>query len=887
MKNFILFTLFLCCCSSVLRGQVSGKVFQDFDVNGKFDKTQTFQDKAQSGILIEAYNAQNELLSSEKTDSEGNYTLNIPAGQRVRLVFSKLPESFVASRKGLIRFVKSPASNVDLGLYNPERFSEANPLVSIALYTNVNPADSVGKDSSMALVVVPYQKYQDGQKSEGINLAKGSEIGAVWGLAFQQKEKKIYSSAIAKRHSAYGNLGTGGIYISDLKERKTKPFINLQDFGIQTGENTHANLKTDSTGSSVDALIYKQIGKVSLGGLDISEDGKTLYVMNLYDRNLYAITNLNTTPSIKKIELPNPKYKGGEYRPFAVKCYDYKVYIGMVCDAEKSQREEDLKATVFEYNPLNKDFSKVLEIPLNYKRGFATYGSTVSKWNPWTDDFSKTILANNPSTVIYPQPILADIEFDTDGSMVLGLMDRFGHQVGAGQPDPTNTANYAGTAAGDILRCYRRKAQKFDLEANAAIGKITTEGAGNEQGPNGGEFYFQEQFSAEGLSLHEESGAGGLALIHGSNTVINTVHEPTAEYGNAGLKWFNSTDGSLKGGVALLPSDKINPFSKVNGVGDVEILSSLPNIEIGNRIWTDCDEDGIQDTDEQALSDISIELWKDNQKIATTKSDSDGEYFFNENNVKEGLQVLQNYEVRIALNKQLKLTKSISDFQEINNDALEENGYAVVKFKTGDYGQNNYAFDFGFQCSVKPTFKTTIACQTVATDVKDAKLIINGYNSTDRFSFSKGNTFTNNSEYETADLIPKGGIVLNETFSINNPQEYTLRLFNASGCFSDALITLSDKGCLNKELEDPNFIVYPNPTTEQVKVSYKGTDFSNTVTLNIYDLLGRQIIQKDLSPERNGNFQAIIDVSKYQTGSYVLSITDGQKKLGRVIVKAE
>jgi Secretion system C-terminal sorting domain len=101
------------------------------------------------------------------------------------------------------------------------------------------------------------------------------------------------------------------------------------------------------------------------------------------------------------------------------------------------------------------------------------------------------------------------------------------------------------------------------------------------------------------------------------------------------------------------------------------------------------------------------------------------------------------------------------------------------------------------------------------------------------------------------------------------------------------LITLSDEGCLNKELEDPNFIVYPNPTTEQVKVNYKGTDFSNTVTLNIYDLLGRQIIQKDLSQERNGNFQAIIDVSKYQTGSYVLSITDGQKKLGRVIVKAE
>jgi hypothetical protein len=892
MKKYSIFILFLCCCSSVVRGQISGKVFYDFDTNGKFENTKIFQDKGQSGILVEAFNAQNELIGSDKTDPDGNYILNVPVGQKVRVLFSKIPALFVATKTGFTRFIKSPAHDIDLGVYNPEQYSEQNPYVAIPLFNNSNPLDKTSKDSTTALIAVRYQSYENGEKNAVLELAKNYEVGSIWGIAYDKKLKRLYSAAVAKRHAGYGSLGTGGIYVSDFTTRKTQPFLDLQQLGINTGENTHPNLKTDSTGGSVDASIFKEIGKVSMGGIDISENSEVLYLMNLYDRHLYAITNLTQSkPNVKKISFPNPKFKGGEYRPFAVKCYEKKVYIGMVCDAEISQKSEDLKAVVFEYDPTDGDFTKVLEIPLDYPRGHVTYGSTVSKWHPWTDDFSKMVLENNPSTVIYPQPILADIEFDADGSMILGLMDRLGHQVGAGQPDPTGTANYAGTAAGDILRCFRRKTQKFDIEANALVGKSATEGINNEQGPKGGEFYFEEKFSAEGLSLHDESGSGGLALIQGSNVVMNTVHEPTAEYGNAGIKWFSSIDGKQKGGLALLPNDKINPFSKVNAVGDIEVLSSLPEIKIANRIWMDCNENGLQDPDEQILKNIAVELWKDNNKIASTQSNDTGEYSFDNTNVNEAIKSFENYEIRIPstqpLYGSLKLTKNIAESNEINSDAIESNGYAVISLKTNDFGQNMYNYDCGFLCSAKPQLKTSLICNTSVSDNKEAKLLITDYNNLDRFSLEKGSTFNKGIEFDEVQTIPKNGIVLQESFFVDSPQNYTLRLFNASGCFTDFAVTLSEQQCAANKLESENgnFVVYPNPTADKIKVDYISEMKSQQVSIHIYDLLGRELHQKELYSEGNAHFKTIIDVSKYQTGSYVVSITDGPKKVGRAIVK--
>ena len=55
---------------------------------------------------------------------------------------------------------------------------------------------------------------------------------------------------------------------------------------------------------------------------------------------------------------------------------------------------------------------------------------------------------------MYPQPMLTSIDFDVDGAIIVALNDRAGMQLGNRNYSPiaTDTNEYAGVAAGDLLR---------------------------------------------------------------------------------------------------------------------------------------------------------------------------------------------------------------------------------------------------------------------------------------------------------------------------------------------------------------------------------------------------------------------------------------------------
>ncbi len=90
-----------------------------------------------------------------------------------------------------------------------------------------------------------------------------------------------------------------------------------------------------------------------------------------------------------------------------------------------------------------------------------------------------------------------------------------------------------------------------------------------------------------------------------------------------------------------------------------------------------------------------------------------------------------------------------------------------------------------------PTFTAT----TVATSCdglntrKDGKLQIADVVNGQRYDFSVGSIYTGNKTYSTAKNIPANGIL---TDTLSNPtisQTYTVRVFNATGCFSDRVAT--------------------------------------------------------------------------------------------------
>ena len=128
--------------------------------------------------------------------------------------------------------------------------------------------------------------------------------------------------------------------------------------------------------------------------------------------------------------IPTSGQSIGVSRPFGITAHKGKVYVGAVCDASGSQNYNDLSGSIFEFNPQTSSFngSPILTIPLNYQKGesaksFGTSGPT--QWFPWTSVYPNNVYGKGIFTSVYfdlyPQPVLSDIEFDVDGSMIIGF----------------------------------------------------------------------------------------------------------------------------------------------------------------------------------------------------------------------------------------------------------------------------------------------------------------------------------------------------------------------------------------------------------------------------------------------------------------------------------
>ena len=114
-----------------------------------------------------------------------------------------------------------------------------------------------------------------------------------------------------------------------------------------------------------DPEAFGKIGKVGIGDIDISEDEETLYVMSLNDKTVYAIST-DDKSLINSYPVPDPGCEGGVFRPFAISYHQGALYVGGVCDAQLSQQEGDLSATV--YQLVDNEFVSILNFPLDYPK---------------------------------------------------------------------------------------------------------------------------------------------------------------------------------------------------------------------------------------------------------------------------------------------------------------------------------------------------------------------------------------------------------------------------------------------------------------------------------------------------------------------------------------
>ena len=746
-------------------GTVSGTVFADYNSDGIRDANEP----GLGGITVTAYDSAGVMRGTTTSDPTGSYILNATGTGPYRIEFSGWPAYLQPARSGAgngtsVQFVPDGTStNVNFGLHNPAAYCQDNPNIASSCYSNGDPlGDPTGLTYSAAerpaLVQIPFVPDTAGP-DDNQYLATGAQVGATWGLTYQRSSQTLLAAAVVRRHSGFGPGGIGAIYAVD-PSGSTAPRVlldlNTDGYPAGTGVGTlnRPDLPADSTETNHDTDAFDAVGKRGIGGIALSEDEETLWVMNLYSRSLLEIrvgvpATAPTAADITVHPMPNPGCTSGIFRPWAVTTHRGQVYIGGVCSGElpyvgKNTNTSHLRAYIYRHDPTGVmgNFDLIYDFPLDYPRGFISTDvdfpplppqvtqSPLATWLPWINEWDdigppSPLPGGGPfGQTMYPQPILSAIEFDADGSMVLGLLDRAGMQLGNENysPIPGDTTLYEGVAASDILRLCVDPASGYVLENNGMCpGEITGTGTGNNQGPGGGEFFGEDDYILLGNPLHQEVTLGGLALHPGRSEVVSIAYDPVRVDGDlrsGGFRWFDTTNGTLDRSYLIFGRDEVigtgtprqpSSMGKAAGLGDIELLCDQAPIEIGNRVWLDLNGDGIQDPDEEPIEGVRVELWRDGTLIGFTTTDANGEYYFRDDILpRTGTPGGDSaYEIRIPADQpaldELIATRANAD-PAPNGDSRDSNGIlentnVVYRIPYGDLagaGYNNHTYDFGF-----------------------------------------------------------------------------------------------------------------------------------------------------------------------------------------------
>ena len=777
---------------------VGGKVFSDFNFNGINDETSTV---GVDGVKVYLYAADG-TADSTLTSGGGKYNFAAATAGKPYRIEIKIPTSLNTYQltSSAIQFGTAPLCSVNFGVAINADYCQANPYVIIPCYVNGDPTNANGSaKDSVALVAVPFLEPNAGPHADLLPVAKAGQIGSVWGVAYDKKNKSIITTSVLKRHVGLGTAGPGGIYFLNFANPATPSVLGSMSLAAGTDPRVQFGeiLPGNPTLPSYDTAAFSRIGKMGLGGVAVSDDGNTLYTMNLASRKLFKINLLayntsGTIPTLSdildSIPMPSPCGTSGTFRPWAVKFYHGKVYIGGVCDAQNSQDTTDLGAYVYELSGTS--FNLVYNFSLNYKRGYASsFDPSQNRWLPWRDTYQYEpkygSMLRGDEQFIYPQPILSDIEFDVDGSMILGFMDRMGNQGGFKNYVPVQNFSFINAitiAAGDIVR-VNKNGGTFQLEGTPSVNGTTAGGLNNGQGPNGSEYYwsdfhrFKLAYITQPVGVpHEEITTGGLAFVPGSGQVISTLYAPLNEAQSAGITWFDNPTGFRSKSFEIYQHDASNVgfFGKGNGLGDATVTCQAAPVQIGNRVWADCNGNGTQDADEKGIPNVKVSLLNtDCQVIDTKNTDADGNYAFT------NLNPLSTYFIQfgsagdfvgnIFTVNGVPFTLSPTNGgegvlkNENNSDATLNNGTTSpqcligkphIVVKTGEMGSTDFSFDMGL---VGPTLtiSSVVVMDESCQGANNGKITITATINRGQLEYSidSGKTFV--STFVFNNLLPK------------------------------------------------------------------------------------------------------------------------------------
>ncbi len=409
------------------------------------------------------------------------------------------------------------------GVAIPQACTTDNPFIATACY----PGWTFFPTTFRWPAVVAFRDSPADSPSP-ITLAWDTEIGSVWGLAFDARRDRVLAAAFLKRLAPFGPGGPGAIYGIDVASSDVEMVARV-DSAV-----TDPHEPLSRIGPFTDAGARDWAGKSGLGDLEFDLGADTIFVVGLEDRRIHRYTG-SGAPIGSFAHGAASEMWAVDARPFGLAVHAGRLYHGVVRSAESSQKRSELHAFVFESRFDGSEMRQVIDLPLDAVRGRLTLPATISvgsptvsfdiEWLPWKSGDNDVALSRTQMG-FYPQPILADIEFDSDGQMVLGFRDRqtdmgVGFQVSGG-----GRITKPSLGLGDII--------------------LATIDAGEAGTPPTWSASLSPEHFRDGLPDQDESALGGLASILSLGEIVSgflaAANVPGAMSIDGGL-WYSAAGG--------------------------------------------------------------------------------------------------------------------------------------------------------------------------------------------------------------------------------------------------------------------------------------------------------------------------------------------------------
>uniref|UniRef100_UPI003B3B8F0F SdrD B-like domain-containing protein n=1 Tax=Pseudactinotalea sp. TaxID=1926260 RepID=UPI003B3B8F0F len=647
------------------------------------------------------------------------------------------------------------ATGVDFSFHVPTAYVENNPRVYIPiLQYGVSDGESAAMPGSGVIL-------WDAESASGAGAAPVpqtgvvpfSEIGATNGSAMTRADSiddvpTVFAAAYLRRHIGFGPGGIGAIYRVtpdgadwSAPTASADVYVNVADWGIDLGGPDISADPTDPNGFRPnvtadnpdydwlrDAQAWNDVGRAGLGLISMSPDERYIFAVNLHNRSLIRIDTggnpAGTPVSVQEFELDAYFPDSSDIRPYGVSvdALTGTMYITATNTAETSQDVADLHGYVYSFDAETPGtLTEVLDFPLDFERG--GYSETFFPW--------ATEIGHYPAgtEMRYDMPVVASVQI-LHGDLIVAIRDLVGDIFGtltnlSGDPTDGDTRMVTHVRSeGDVFIAAPNGDGTFTLENNGVHNGVLGNGAQQgDQGP-GGLRYFDTGYTP--LNQDNESTGSVVVMPSRPDGIMTTgVHVANAGLQEGTRRLYQATGaGYDPSGALIRRTDTSQVTSKGNGLGTASVLASAAPIEIGNYVWYDIDNDGIQDPDEPPVEGATVNLYEvdgDGNRtwVSSTTTSALGEYYFssdptlNENGY--ALQTNTDYVVGIdnpddyaaggPLENWYPTIPDTGDTSSVDADRNDSDGlveetpdgwFPFAAITTGGPGENDHTIDFGY-----------------------------------------------------------------------------------------------------------------------------------------------------------------------------------------------